>query len=158
MGVTDNAVWIRLNNGDVVERPYREAVRLLSRRLAEHAEAPELETVALDADQTTTSEPPANPGPTAAEPAVEPSIEQIEPTPELLADLADGYKRDELLQMATDAGLPATGTKAELAQALASAGVFRFYADRVELSTAPVAGATPEDVPGETGSSPDGRD
>lgn len=115
-----DSMWIRMNNGDVVERPYREAVRLLSRRMADAAEAPtEAATIPLDP----------------------------EPNDRDLSPYADAYTKDELVDLAKSNDLPTAGNKADI--------VARLLDANVELSAAPVAGATPENVPGENEPSPD---
>lgn len=106
-----------MNSGEVVERPYREAVRLLSRRMADAAEAP------TDAGVI-----PLDPEPVAGD-AGEESVKTL-----------DDLTKAQLVDFARDQGLPTTGNKQELI-------------DR--LSAAPVAGATPENVPGENEPSPD---
>lgn len=111
-----------MNSGEVVERPYREAVRLLSRRMADAAEAP------ADAGVI-----PLDPEPAAADRDLSP--------------YADAYTKDELVDLAKSNDLPAAGNKADLVE--------RLLAADVELSAAPVAGATPENVPGENEPSPD---
>lgn len=117
-----DSMWIRMNSGDVVERPYREAVRLLSRRMADPAEAPtEAVTIPLD------------PEPAAGD--------------RDLSSYADAYTKDELVDLAKKNDLPTAGNKADLVERLLDANV--------ELSAAPVAGATPENVPGENEPSPD---
>lgn len=129
-------MWIRMNNGDVVERPYREAVSLLSRRLADVATDEDRAGVDAPADAET----PADGGPTEA------------PTGDAAA-YEDAYSGDELRELAKANDLPTSGNKGEL--------VARLLEANVELSTgeAPApSGATPEDVPGENVSSPDGRD
>lgn len=122
MSAVDNTMWVKLNNGDVVERPYREAVRLLSRRLADPAEVPEVETVPLD------------------DPMGDPAV----------AALVDEFSKSELVDLAEKNDLPTSGNKPDL--------VARLLAANVELSAAPVAGATPEDVPVESADAADGRD
>lgn len=132
--VADETMWIKLNNGDVVERPYREAVRLLSRRLADVATDEDRE--AVDTQEAPVAEPTTEPT-TAAEPVD-------------LAAYEEAYSGDELRELAKTNDLPTSGNKGEL--------VARLLEANVELSAAPVAGATPEDVPGENVSSPDELD
>lgn len=119
-----DSMWIRMNSGEVVERPYREAVRLLSRRMADAAEAP------ADAGVV-----PLDPEPAAADRDLSP--------------YADAYTKDELVDLAKTNDLSTAGNKADLVE--------RLLAADVELSAAPVAGATPENVPGENEPSPDER-
>lgn len=132
--VADETMWIKLNTGEVVERPYREAVRLVSRRLAD----PALET---DADESgpaeepateSATEPAANPGPTAA--------------------LVDSYDKATLVKLAEENDLATSGNKTELVERLLAADV------ELSADVPATSGATPEDVPGENVSSPDEQD
>lgn len=131
--VADETMWIKLNTGEVVERPYREAVRLVSRRLADPA-LPE------DADES---------GP-AEELATEPADGDAPAPSGDVAAYEAAYSKDDLVDLAKANDLPTSGNKGEL--------VARLLDANVELSTgeAPApSGATPEDVPGENVSSPD---
>lgn len=138
-------MWIKLNTGEVVERPYREAVRLVSRRLADP-------TLPSKADET-----PADDTPPANEPSSAPAVDQATgddgdaPVPSGdVAAYEAAYSKDELVELAKTNDLPTSGNKGEL--------VARLLDANVELSTgeAPApSGATPEDVPGENVSSPD---
>lgn len=87
--------WIRKNDGDVVQRPYREAVGLVSRRLADFVEGPDGDAddggvVHLDRD---------------------------------LKPYADAYSKDELVKLAEDNDLPVSGNKLDLVERLLDADV-----------------------------------
>lgn len=124
---------IRMNDGKVVTRPYREAARLLSRRMADPvdpAEVPESHEEAPSAP----SEPAAGPEAQGDAPVASEAPSAAPETPTL-----DDLSKPELVEMAREQGLTVSGTKDDLI---------------ARLSAAPEAGATPEDVPG--GDSGDG--
>lgn len=76
---------IKLNDGQIVTRPYREAVSLLSRRLADPVPAETEDFVPLD-----------------------------EPADDTEASTLDDLNKDELIERAKGMDLPVYGTKAEL--------------------------------------------
>jgi len=94
--VADETMWIKLNTGEVVERPYREAVRLLSRRLADVATDEEREAAGGEA-------PAGEPVDTAA--------------------YEEAYSGDELRDLAKTNDLATSGNKGELVARLLEANV-----------------------------------
>lgn len=119
---------IRLNDGQIVTRPYREAVSLLSRRLAHPVPAEEV-PVPLD----------------------EEDFVPLEETDRTLDDL----NKDDLIERAKEMDLPFYGTKADLIERI-SAENDRLSATTVEDDLDDLVGASPEDVPGEDSDDSDG--
>lgn len=119
---------IKLNDGQIVTRPYREAVSLLSRRLADPVPAEEV-PVPLD----------------------EEDFVPLDETDRTLDDL----NKDELIERAKAMDLPVYGTKAELIERI-SAENDRLSATTVEDDLDDLVGASPEDVPGEDSDDSDG--
>lgn len=105
-------VLIRKNNGDVVEQPYRVAVGLISRRLAEWADPDDIGGGIVPLEVAGTEGEPALQGDdtmehvTVPEPSSEPQV--LEPI-----DL-DSLSKDGLITLAKQADLPTSGTKADL--------------------------------------------
>ena len=81
---------IRLNNGQIVTRPYREAVSLLSRRLADVVDSGETEDLV--------------------------PLEEVTETDRTLDDL----NKDELIERAKEMDLPFYGTKADLIERISA--------------------------------------
>jgi hypothetical protein len=130
--MTYEPMTIKLNTGEVTTRPYREAVSLLSRRLA----YPVTEEEALV--------------------PMEPELPHVDPqtpvdsTDRTLEDLT----KPELIELAKEHDLPVYGTKDDLIE--------RITENEDQLSATTVddlddlVGATPEDVPGEDSDDSDG--
>lgn len=121
---------IKLNNGEVVTRPYREAVSLLSRRLAYPVGADEAEDFV-------------------------PLEEETHGLPVL-----DDLTKPELIELAKEHDLPVYGTKDDLIERLMSQTDEdeddRLSATTVEDDLDDLVGASPEDVPGEDSDDSDG--
>lgn len=117
---------IKLNDGQIVTRPYREAVSLLSRRLADVVDSGETEDFV-------------------------PLQKEVTETDRTLDDL----NKDELIERAKEMDLPVYGTKAELIERI-SAENDRLSATTVEDDLDDLVGASPEDVPGEDSDDSDG--
>lgn len=117
---------IKLNDGQIVTRPYREAVSLLSRRLADVVDSGETEDFV-------------------------PLQKEVTETTRTLDDL----NKDELIERAKEMDLPVYGTKAELIERI-SAENDRLSATTVEDDLDDLVGASPEDVPGEDSDDSDG--
>lgn len=122
---------IKLNSGEVVTRPYREAVSLLSRRLAYPVE--EAETlIPLEDDFASLADP--------EDPRGRPLEE---------------FNKDELIELAKEMDLPFYGTKADLIERITE-NEDRLSATTVEDDLDDLVGASPEDVPGEDSDDSDG--
>lgn len=122
---------IKLNSGEVVTRPYREAVSLLSRRLADPVE--EAETlVPLEDDFASLADP------------EDPRGRSLEE-----------FNKDELIELAKEMDLPFYGTKADLIERITE-NEDRLSATTVEDDLDDLVGASPEDVPGEDSDDSDG--
>jgi hypothetical protein len=128
--MTNEPMTIKLNTGEVVTRPYREAVSLLSRRLADHVPEDEA-TVPLDIDPQT----------------------PVDSTDRTLEDLT----KPELVELAKEHDLPVYGTKDDLIERLMSqTDDDQLSATTVDDDLDDLVGATPEDVPGEDSDDSDG--
>lgn len=134
---------IKLNDGQIVTRPYREAVSLLSRRLADVVDSGETE------DFVPLEEPQAEE--IMAEEILDSWIEEVTETDRTLDDL----NKDELIERAKEMDLPFYGTKADLIERI-SAENDRLSATTVEDDLDDLVGASPEDVPGEDSDDSDG--
>lgn len=138
------SLTIRLNSGRVVTRPYREAISLVSRRLAEMAtdeEAAELETVPLEEPQTEAEEP-------QAEPAEATSAEEQ-------ANAYESMKLEDLRELSRQRNLAVSGNKPDLIERLVADDDDM---DLVGLSAeAPASGASAEDEPHEGSATDDGE-
>lgn len=122
---------IKLNSGEVVTRPYREAVSLLSRRLADPVE--EAETlVPLEDDFASLADP------------EDPRGRSLEE-----------FNKDELIELAKEMDLPFYGTKADLIERITE-NEDRLSATTVEDDLDDLVGASPEDVPGGDSDDSDG--
>lgn len=88
--MSQEPMTIKLNDGQIVTRPYREAVSLLSRRLAD----------VVDVEETEDFVP----------------LEEVTETTRTLDDL----NKDELIERAKEMDLPVYGTKAELIERISA--------------------------------------
>lgn len=122
---------IKLNDGQIVTRPYREAVSLLSRRLADVVDSGETEDFVPLEEVTETTNDDGNPR------------------------TLDDLNKDELIERAKKMDLPFYGTKADLVERI-SAEQDRLSATTVEDDLDDLVGASPEDVPGEDSDDSDG--
>lgn len=122
---------IKLNDGQIVTRPYREAVSLLSRRLADVVDSGETEDFVPLEEVTETTNDDGNPR------------------------TLDDLNKDELIERAKEMDLPFYGTKADLVERI-SAEQDRLSATTVEDDLDDLVGASPEDVPGEDSDDSDG--
>lgn len=132
--MSQEPMTIKLNDGQIVTRPYREAVSLLSRRLADVVDSGETEDV-VDSGETEDFVP----------------LEAVTETDRTLDDL----NKDELIERAKEMDLPVYGTKADLIERI-SAKNDRLSATAVEDDLDDLVGASPEDVPGGDSDDSDG--
>lgn len=124
---------IKLNDGQIVTRPYREAVSLLSRRLADAVDVEEVEyPVPLEDDFASLADP------------EDPRGRSLEE-----------FNKDELIELAKEMDLPFYGTKADLIERITE-NEDRLSATTVEDDLDDLVGASPEDVPGGDSDDSDG--
>lgn len=142
------SLTIRLNSGRVVTRPYREAISLVSRRLAVHLVAAQiaagLETVPLEESQTEESQ------------TEEPQTDPAEATSaEEQANAYESMKLEDLRELSRQRNLAVSGNKPDLIERLVADDDDM---DLVGLSAeAPASGASAEDEPHEGSATDDGE-
>lgn len=148
------SLTVRMNDGRVVTRPYREAISLVSRRLAEQVSAEdevvELETVPLDAPEPDPLEAATN----SDEPHDIPGPNPMQSTEEQRAAY-DNLLLEDLRELTRQRGLPVSGNKPDLIERLVADDDDM---DLVGLSAeAPASGASAEDEPHEGSATEDGE-
>lgn len=142
---------IRLNNGRVVSRPYRKAISLVSRRLAERvdAEAPELETVPLGASSSPQTEVPQGE-------SWDPTSGDLTETEITKTVAYEDMLLEDLRELVRARGLQVSGNKPDL--------IARLVADDDDMDLVGLSaegdssGASAEDEPHEDSASSDGDD